>query len=644
MKNINNFLIYLILFISTVLAQDNYSLSFDGSDYVVIDYTSGQITSEISIMAWVDNNEIGNKNIIYNGCCGTDATWYWMLRVTNQECNNCMKLQANVKTDLSANNHISPDGNDGIIDINSGWHHVAMTYADNVLKLFLDGNVIKSAEIAGNSLLEGNDLNIGGWSNGNNSYEGSHSGGLDDVAVFNRALSTTEITNYMNNSLTGQESGLVGYWNFNEGSGISLDDVTSNNNDGTINGATWSTDGPNFIPVASAVSRTTAEDTDFSGSFLGSDANGDDLTYAIASNPSNGTVTLNSASAGTFTYSPAANYNGSDTFTFTVNDGSVTSSAATVTMTITAVNDSPVASNVTGTTVEDTDYSGTLSGSDVDGDDLTYAIASNPSNGTVTLTSATEGTFTYSPSYNYYGTDTFTYTVNDGTVTSSAATVTITVTAVIDKFYISSGSGSDNNNGSSNSPFATIQAGINVSDDSDTIFVAAGTYTENINFNGKAIYLKGAATATTILDGGQNASTVKLIGGEGSGTTIRHFTLKNGSATYCGGVLVNNSSNLNLLDVIITGNSADYGAGVSVSDNSNVTIKNALLHSNQSDIQGGGLYLTESSQVTVTSSTVAYNAVSGNSGSASGNGISIGTASSLVSNSSIIWGNRSIFF
>ena len=111
------------------------------------------------------------------------------------------------------------------------------------------------------------------------------------------------------------------------------------------------------------------------------------LTYAIASNPSNGSVTLNSVSAGTFTYSPTANYNGTDTFTFTVNDGTVTSSAATVTMTITAVNDNPVASAVSATTDEDTDVSGSLSGADVDGDVLTYTIVNNPTKGSVQVVS-----------------------------------------------------------------------------------------------------------------------------------------------------------------------------------------------------------------------------------------------------------------
>jgi PKD repeat protein len=46
----------------------------------------------------------------------------------------------------------------------------------------------------------------------------------------------------------GNESGLVGYWNFNEGTGTTAYDATSNDNDGTINGATWSTDTPDPPP------------------------------------------------------------------------------------------------------------------------------------------------------------------------------------------------------------------------------------------------------------------------------------------------------------------------------------------------------------------------------------------------------------
>ena len=43
---------------------------------------------------------------------------------------------------------------------------------------------------------------------------------------------------------TGNEAGLVGYWNFEEGSGTTAYDQTSNGNNGTINGATYDTNVP----------------------------------------------------------------------------------------------------------------------------------------------------------------------------------------------------------------------------------------------------------------------------------------------------------------------------------------------------------------------------------------------------------------
>ena len=48
----------------------------------------------------------------------------------------------------------------------------------------------------------------------------------------------------MNTQLSGNEAGLVGYWDFNEGTGATAYDATSNGNNGTINGAVYSTDVP----------------------------------------------------------------------------------------------------------------------------------------------------------------------------------------------------------------------------------------------------------------------------------------------------------------------------------------------------------------------------------------------------------------
>ena len=98
----------------------------------------------------------------------------------------------------------------------------------------------------------------------------------------------------------------------------------------------------NDAPVASADTITTNEDTDYSGTISASDVDGDALTYSVLASPSNGTATITSSSSGAYTYSPTANYNGSDLFTFTASDGTLIDTA-TVSITVTAVNDVPVA-------------------------------------------------------------------------------------------------------------------------------------------------------------------------------------------------------------------------------------------------------------------------------------------------------------
>ena len=64
------------------------------------------------------------------------------------------------------------------------------------------------------------------------------------------------------------------------------------------------------------------------------------------------------AADGSFTYTPNADFNGTDSFTYTASDGTAASNVATVTMTVTGVNDAPVAVNDAATTDEDTAVSG----------------------------------------------------------------------------------------------------------------------------------------------------------------------------------------------------------------------------------------------------------------------------------------------
>jgi hypothetical protein len=74
--------------------------------------------------------------------------------------------------------------------------------------------------------------------NGNEGFSGI----IDEVRIWNYARTEQQIQDWMYNSLMGSESGLVGYWNFDEGSGPTAYDLTSYHNDGML-GSTVGSDG-----------------------------------------------------------------------------------------------------------------------------------------------------------------------------------------------------------------------------------------------------------------------------------------------------------------------------------------------------------------------------------------------------------------
>jgi VCBS repeat-containing protein len=163
------------------------------------------------------------------------------------------------------------------------------------------------------------------------------------------------------------------------------------------------------------------------------DAEGDSLVAILVTGPAHGTFTSNAD--GSFSYSPDANYNGTDSFTYKANDGSADSNVATVTITVGGSNDPPVANDDRFSTNEDTALTVGAAGvlandTDPDGDALTVIVVVQPQHGT--LAPNANGSFVYTPSANYNGVDGFTYMANDGVANSNVATVTIAVAAVND--------------------------------------------------------------------------------------------------------------------------------------------------------------------------------------------------------------------
>ncbi|BCM92682.1 hypothetical protein IAD21_04564 [Abditibacteriota bacterium] len=178
-------------------------------------------------------------------------------------------------------------------------------------------------------------------------------------------------------------------------------------------------DGTLSVPVANGL---LANDTG-TGTLAVADANTNLAGIQPLSGPLHGTLTLNVD--GSFSYTPAANFNGSDSFTYQTTDGTLISDVATVTLTINAVNDAPIAAAQTVSTPQDTALGITLTATDVENNALTYSIATGPIHGTL---SGTAPNVTYTPTSGYFGPDSFTFKASDGAADSAPATVALTVT------------------------------------------------------------------------------------------------------------------------------------------------------------------------------------------------------------------------
>ena len=185
----------------------------------------------------------------------------------------------------------------------------------------------------------------------------------------------------------------------------------------------------NDTPRTSDITVTSPEDTALSGLIAASDPEGEPLVFAgtpvVA--PANGSVSI--APDGSFTYTPAADFSGTDSFSYQVTDASGASRVGTVTVIVAPVDDAP---RPTGTpltsTREGEPVGGQISVIDPDGDAVRFdpQPVSGPTGGSVTL--EPDGRFTYTPAPGFSGSDRFDYLATD----PSGLTVTGTVEIVVE--------------------------------------------------------------------------------------------------------------------------------------------------------------------------------------------------------------------
>ena len=181
-------------------------------------------------------------------------------------------------------------------------------------------------------------------------------------------------------------------------------------------------------PIVTNVSFTTNEDESLTFTLTGTESEGLTLTFNLASNPQNGTASLDGADV---TYNPNANYYGSDTFTYNASSTNGTSNLGTITINVSPVDDAPTTYDISTTTDEDTSVDITFSYDEVDNEQVSFTVVNNPSYGSVTISNDVA---TYTPNADWNGTDTFNFQIQDGSskIIENQATATIVVNPVND--------------------------------------------------------------------------------------------------------------------------------------------------------------------------------------------------------------------
>ncbi|MEM7455250.1 MAG: Ig-like domain-containing protein [Planctomycetota bacterium] len=257
---------------------------------------------------------------------------------------------------------------------------------------------------------------------------------------------------------------------------------------------TWTVTNPG--PIAVNDSFGTNEDVPVNGNvaFNDSDPDGDSVSFVKLTDPSNGTVTLNSD--GSFTYTPVGDFNGTDTFDYQVTDADGATSTATVTIVVASVNDAPVVSspipdqsNIDSEAIS-IDVSSNFA--DIEGDTLTFSATGLPSGLSIDSAGNISGTIDSSASAG--GPYTVTVTANDGNGGTISATFTWSVSnpgpvAVDDSFTTSEDVAlAGDVSGNDSDPDGDAVAFIKLTDPANGTLVlnADGTfvYTPDANFNG----------------------------------------------------------------------------------------------------------------------------------------------------------------
>ena len=219
------------------------ALGFDGvNDYVSISNSAALNVFPLTVMGWIRNDDFGPVRGLVNKYAANSFNGYQIYLYEGTL--HAWYFRTNGSQVWDGGRGL----NGGFLPI-FGWSHIAFTVDATGGKLYVNGALRDSRAWTGTAgaPTTTQEVRLGRYEN--NYYRGS----MDEVSIWNVALSWNAIVNAMNRPLAASETGLIAYWRCDEGAGVSTADAVPNragNNRGTlIGGTTWEPSGVAIGPI-----------------------------------------------------------------------------------------------------------------------------------------------------------------------------------------------------------------------------------------------------------------------------------------------------------------------------------------------------------------------------------------------------------
>jgi hypothetical protein len=220
------------------IGVQGYSLDFDGTDDSV--QANNVITAyPFTFEAWVRPDVVNANQTLISINNNTSATIFYSLNITNSAKANIRIENGGTLVDVSSTASISANT----------WVHLAAVFASATdRKIYINGvqDGSNTSSINFNNTVN-NQVLLGVIRTTIPTFY--LNGKMSDVRIWNTARTTAQISANYQKRLIGNESGLVGYWKLDKGSGTTVADSTTNANAGTITGAVWDNSEPFTEPI-----------------------------------------------------------------------------------------------------------------------------------------------------------------------------------------------------------------------------------------------------------------------------------------------------------------------------------------------------------------------------------------------------------